>query len=209
MDDILMGCDVKEAWSLGYNGCSFSPDEEEDVPVKWSPAQSPGKGLALCCCEDPDVLDVPLYPFVDLLGDEDRHRNRPIGVLISNTKAVQLVKPTQELVKTAVVNCAKERALGRGPPTWSSDDEISTVFRNRSFSSQSVVRILKLKCHLWKHRNRSNSFCFTAFLHGNSQVLRPVAISSPFTLLQYPPESRVSPPGSETKPRERQRPRFL
>lgn len=24
-----------------------------------------------------------------------------------NTKAVQLVKPTQELVKTAVVNCAK------------------------------------------------------------------------------------------------------
>lgn len=46
-----------------------------------------------------------------------------------NTKAVQLVKPTQELVKTAVVNCAKERGCGGGPPMWSSSDEVSRVFR--------------------------------------------------------------------------------
>eukprot|EP00913_Durusdinium_trenchii_P017035 g16020.t1 len=35
--EILMGCDVKDAWSIGYNGCAFSPDLEEELPVKWSP----------------------------------------------------------------------------------------------------------------------------------------------------------------------------
>lgn len=120
MDDILMGCDVKEAWSIGYNGCSFSPDVEEDIPVKWSPVnlkrgdhmglliQGDGSLIVLLnaspVCKGPKkapVLDVPLYPFVDLLG---------------NTKAVQLVKPTAELVKTAVVNCAKavKRSLVSG-----------------------------------------------------------------------------------------------
>eukprot|EP00435_Cladocopium_sp_Y103_P040210 s880_g10.t3 len=120
MDDILMGCDVKEAWSIGYNGCSFAPDVEEDVPVKWSPVnlkrgdhvglliQGDGSLIVLLnaspVCKGPKkapVLDVPLYPFVDLLG---------------NTKAVQLVKPTVELVKTAVVNCAKavKRSLVSG-----------------------------------------------------------------------------------------------
>lgn len=65
-----------------------------------------------------EVLDVPLYPFVDLLGQLDPgdfevcyglpHLGDEIGIrLPGNTKAVQLVKPTAELVKTAVVNCAK------------------------------------------------------------------------------------------------------
>ncbi|CAK9034337.1 unnamed protein product [Durusdinium trenchii] len=111
MDEILMGCDVKDAWSIGYNGCAFSPDLEEELPVKWSPVnlqrgdcagllvKGDGSLIVLIngvpVCKGPKqvpVLDVPLYPFVDLLG---------------NAKAVQLQKPTAELVKTAVVNCAK------------------------------------------------------------------------------------------------------
>ncbi|CAJ1371026.1 unnamed protein product [Effrenium voratum] len=111
MEGILMACDVKEAWSIGYNGCAFCPDLEDELPVKWSPVglkQGDRAGLLIKgdgtlvvlvngqpVCKGPKqapVLDVPLYPVVDLLG---------------NCKAARLTAPSPELVRQAVLNCAK------------------------------------------------------------------------------------------------------
>ena len=45
--DREMFCSAQEAWSIGYNGCSFSPDVEEDMPVKWSPVGTPRASVHL------------------------------------------------------------------------------------------------------------------------------------------------------------------
>ncbi|CAE7452378.1 neurl4, partial [Symbiodinium sp. CCMP2456] len=128
MDEILMGCDVKDSWSLGYNGCAFSPDQEDETQIRWTPASLKkgdragllvrGDGTLVVLvngapvCRGPRQVpapDVPLYPFIDLLG---------------NTKAAVLTRPSAEVVRVAAatVQKAQKKSLlggqGGGNPAF-------------------------------------------------------------------------------------------